>query len=110
MARCILGFSAGFEAHCWYLSAKGMDVDLGFIDLEKLKNDKGELNGDELFALMWAKMQHWPAFMKHSDCAAEAEYRFLWQTEEPVQEYLDVKVPEARQFCSGPSRVTEGNY
>jgi hypothetical protein len=69
-----------------------------------MKNERGELNGDELFKMAFSTMKHWPAFMKHVSFIAELEYRFLWLTSEPVALSLDIKVPDAIQFCKPPMK------
>jgi hypothetical protein len=38
-------------------------------------------------------------FTKHSRYAAQCEYRLLWATGQPVPPFIDIKVPEAVQFC-----------
>ena len=38
-------------------------------------------------------------FVKRSRFAAECEYRLLWMTGQPVGPFIDIKVPEAIQFC-----------
>lgn len=38
-------------------------------------------------------------FIKNSRFANQFEYRFLWCTGSTVPDHIDVKVPEARQFC-----------
>jgi hypothetical protein len=38
-------------------------------------------------------------FIKHSRHAQECEYRLLWATGQTVDEFIDIKVPDAIQFC-----------
>ena len=38
-------------------------------------------------------------FIKHSRHAQECEYRLLWATGQTVEEFIDIKVPDAVQFC-----------
>jgi hypothetical protein len=38
-------------------------------------------------------------FIKHSRFAPQAEYRMLWASAAPMQDFITVKVPAARQFC-----------
>jgi hypothetical protein len=99
VARQIPGIVAGYEGACRYVEIRVIRADLGYIDLEKMKNERGELNGNQLFNIAFAAMKHWPAFMKHVSFLAELEYRFLWLTSEPVSPHIDIKVPEAIQCC-----------
>jgi hypothetical protein len=38
-------------------------------------------------------------FVKHSSHAQECEYRLLWATSQTADPTIDIKVPDARQFC-----------
>lgn len=40
-----------------------------------------------------------PLFLKNSKYSDQAEYRFLWQSDAPIDPYLDITVPEATKFC-----------
>jgi hypothetical protein len=39
-------------------------------------------------------------FIKQSRHAQECEYRLLWATSQTVEPFVDIKVPDARQFCT----------
>ena len=38
-------------------------------------------------------------FIKHSRHAQECEYRLLWATGQTIDQFIDIKVPDARQYC-----------
>ena len=38
-------------------------------------------------------------FVKHSGHAKQCEYRLLWDTGQTVEPFIDIKAPDARQFC-----------
>jgi len=38
-------------------------------------------------------------FIKHSRYAQQCEYRILWMSNEKVDSFIDIKVPDARKFC-----------
>lgn len=68
--------------------------------LERYKNPDGKtLNMDmlrDMAGMTGGVEEH---FVKHSDHAQECEYRLLWSSGQSVNSFIDIKVPDAIQFC-----------
>jgi hypothetical protein len=52
-------------------------------------------------------MKHFSYFLKPKEFAYQVEYRLLWLTDYTVDEYIDIKVPEAAQYCDKPNKITQ---
>jgi hypothetical protein len=67
--------------------------------IEKHKNPDGTLRMDMIseMASMTGGIEE--LFIKHSRYAQQCEYRILWASNQNVDSFIDIKVPEARQFC-----------
>jgi hypothetical protein len=59
----------------------------GTLDMQMLADTHAKVGGVE------------ELFLKRAQYAVQAEYRFTWTAGGDVGDYLDIKVPEARQYC-----------
>ena len=101
VARQIPGLVASFEGPCLYQHMKIVEQDLGYIDVNRFKN-KAMLDD-----FIVSRMAHYPLFLKDKSFAHQAEYRYIWVVRNKESDYLDVKVPDAIQFCTKPGELTE---
>jgi hypothetical protein len=107
IAQKIPGLISAFEGPCLYQSKKIIEKDLGYIDPKNFKAPNNEDLDKRLTNYILQKMEHYPLFLKEKSYSHQMEYRFVWIIEGPTYDYLDIKVPEAIQFCSKPSELSE---
>lgn len=109
VARHIPGLLVGAEGPCLYQENKIIERDLGYIDISQFTDPSSpsQTNRERRERFINDQMKHYPFFLKHSSYAHQLEYRLLWITSSPVQDFLDIKVPEAIPICVGPNSVTE---
>lgn len=109
ISRHIPGLISAFEGPCLYQSMKIIERDLGYIDINQFRDSQKPhpVRRDLLNEFIISQMQHYPLFLKHKSYAHQSEYRFVWITRNETVDYLDIKVPEAIQFCQQPSSLTE---
>ena len=107
ISKHIPGFVAGFEGACLYQSNKIIEKDLGYIDLNKFKNNSGQVDINMLNSFINHHMSFYPFFLKDTSYAHQLEYRLLWLSNAEMNEHIDIKVPEAIQFCTQPNQLTE---
>jgi hypothetical protein len=100
IARHIPNLVAGFEGPCMYQNKKIIVRDVGYIDLDQFKDPtSGQVDMQLVSDFVFGQLQHYGVFLKAATFRNQAEYRFVWLTRGPAQEYLDLKVPEARTVC-----------
>jgi hypothetical protein len=109
VARHIPGVIAAFEGHCLYQEMKIVEQDIGYIDINQFRDPKNpeNLNKQALNNFIVSRMQHYPLFLKEKSYAHQSEYRFVWITRNKINDFLDLKVPEAVQYCTKPNSVNE---
>jgi hypothetical protein len=107
LSKHVPGLLSGFEGGCLYQQTKTIERDLGYIDPKQFEDNQGKAKEKELWDFINTNMQHWPYFLKHGRFAEESEYRFVWLTRAVASPTLDIKVPEAIQFCERANAVTE---
>jgi len=109
VARHIPGFMVGAEGFCLYQDKKIIERDLGYIDLTQFvdPSSHSEPNKERIRQFINDQMKHYPFFLKDSSYSHQVEYRLVWITSSPVQNFLDIKVPEAIPICTGPNSLTE---
>ena len=109
IARNIPGLISAFEGPCLYQDMKIIEKDLGFIDINRFRDpeDPKNIRKDLLNNFIISQMAHYPLFLKEKSFAHQSEYRFVWITKSKTSDYLDLKIPEAIQFCTKPSSLTE---
>jgi hypothetical protein len=88
---------------------KIIEQDLGYIDLNRFKDPKNpsQVRKDMLNDFIVKRMEHYPLFLKDKLFANQMEYRYIWVVKSKESDYLDIKVPEAIQFCRRPNELTE---
>lgn len=100
---CVIpGFIGGLEGCCYYLPNRAIETRMGGAGLEAIQSEPGSgsvdiskvakvasgLAGNDLY------------FLKEcSPYSHQNEYRILWISAHPASPYIDVKCPDARQFC-----------
>lgn len=105
VGKYIPGLQRGVEGFCIY---NGLPVEfqvpagITFQDIamhrEKLGNEvEGDINA--FTAGVRTAQENALFFKKHSRFSEESEYRWVWRTDTLVSNVLDIKCPEARQFC-----------
>ena len=67
--------------------------------LEKYKLPNGEINMDMLSDLRRRMGGPEEMFVKSGVYAHQSEYRLLWQSSQPTSDFIDIKAPDAIQFC-----------
>jgi hypothetical protein len=96
-------FTQGFEGPVIYQDDTTIYKNIGAATSEELieryKNPNGTLRMDmpQDIAKLTGGIEEY--FIKHSRHAQECEYRLLWATSQTVEPFIDIKVPDARQFC-----------
>jgi hypothetical protein len=96
-------FTQGLEGPVIYKDNTTIYKDIGAATAEELmephKNPDGTLQMEMLqhMAGMMGGIEEY--FIKHSRHAQECEYRLLWATGQTIEPFIDIKVPDARQFC-----------
>jgi hypothetical protein len=111
ISRYVPGFVQGAEGLCVYEENPGIrrESETGFsLGVEEcdgqMTYDAGELQRMKERIQQSAGLL--PLFLKSAEYAAQAEYRLLWFTQGMAAPFLEVKVPEARQFCTPPPGVS----
>lgn len=97
----IPGYMIGYEGSCLYRSERMIT--------ETFTNSLiSEPPSNEVAAEEWANKieqrihedsQLTPYFLKPLSYAEQNEYRFIWQTRQKSEDYIDVTCPEAIRFC-----------
>ena len=99
IASKLTGFVRGMEGPCVYQTSRSLAYRLGGVPLTELGSLDEPPNLPQLRALIAERLGHLPYFLKHQSYRADAEYRWIWFVNPPAQPYIDLKVPEAREFC-----------
>lgn len=109
IARQIPGLIKAFESPCLYQDMKIITADLGFIDINQFRDSQNpaQLNKELISDFIDSKMQHYPLFLKSKAYAHQVEYRIVWITRDKTPDYLDIKAPDAIQFCEKPNSLNE---
>lgn len=109
ISKHIPGLISGFEGPCLYQDKKIIERDIGIIDVNQFKDSQnpGIVREDVLKSFILSRLGHFPVFLKHKSYEHQVEYRFAWPVKGIVSDYLDIKVPEAIQFCRKPNELTE---
>ena len=97
----IPGFNAGIEGGCLYMANRTIERDIGNIslkdfeseiepgkdDLTKMMGFFSDIAGDDFY------------FAKDKRFSHQYEYRLLWFAHNTPEAFIDIRCPEARQFC-----------
>jgi hypothetical protein len=96
-------FTQGFEGPVIYQDNTTIYKNIGATSAEELieryKNPDGTLRMEMLQDMAGRMGVIEEYFIKHSRHAQECEYRLLWATGQTAEPFIDIKVPDARQFC-----------
>ena len=119
VSRHIPSFKFGFESPCLYQKDKIIERDLGYIHTEQFGDISNIEYSDKfpgvpllpqnhpLTQFILSKIGHYSYFLKDRRYKDQAEYRYVWLTTSDTGEYIDIKVPEAIEFCQRPNTLTE---
>jgi hypothetical protein len=109
VARHIPGFKVGFEGHCLYQDKKISLFDAGFIDTKPFldPNIPEEVRASSVEQFVFSNLRHIPYFLKDKRYRHQCEYRFVRITGDETPDYIDIKVPEALQFCEKQNPLLE---
>jgi hypothetical protein len=99
----IAGFANAISVKLPYFT-QGLEGPVIYQDETAIYKNIGATTTEELMELMLQDMARMTGgieeyFIKHSRHAQECEYRLLWATGQTVDEFIDIKVPDAIQFC-----------
>lgn len=102
VAHHIPGFRHGIEGLCLYVARRSVSRDLGRIDLDALRDDQEPKNMsfEKMMSVFGAAAADDLFFLKSNRYAHQNEYRLLWFAHGNSEVHLDIKCPEARQFCT----------
>jgi hypothetical protein len=96
-------FAYGFEGPVIYRDDTTIYKDIGTTTaeelMEKYKNPDGTLRMDMLRDMAGRTGGIEEYFIKDSKHAEQCEYRLLWASGQTAEQFIDIKVPEAIQFC-----------
>jgi hypothetical protein len=98
------GFVGGIEGLCIYQTTRVVERDLGYLHLPPAPPDCPDWKVDRTLVerMVHESVSHFPYLLKHKRFEHQNEYRIIWLLDHDVDDYVDIEVPEAKQFCSGP--------
>jgi hypothetical protein len=109
VGQVLPGFRGGLEGSCSYQERRIVRRSVRGIDLETLRSEDGKnvdmdkamraigtIAGDDLYFLKLEKHQH------------QAEYRLIWTLHDQPQDFILVKCPQAREFCTRFEDINPG--
>lgn len=103
IAHRIPGFRGGCEGSCVYVPTRTVLRDCGPVGIDHFRDDAepDKTSLDKVMGFLGGMAGDDLLFLKESKYSAQCEYRFVWHTHDTkVTGYLDIQVPEARQFCT----------
>jgi hypothetical protein len=107
VAKCLPGFVRGVEGPCLYQAQRAVvarsDGSRPPVVPASLKTR--EEVGEWARRVAIRNAEHYLLFLKHTSYAHQSEYRMLWFVDSPVTGHIDIKAPDAREFCTPPSNV-----
>jgi len=107
ISRHVPGFVAGYEGPCLYQENKIINKDIDYIGLDAFRSSTGQIDMSRVNSFIDREMDFIPYFLKERSYAHQIEYRMLWLTNSDIEDFMDIKVPEAVQFCTRPKSLTE---
>ncbi len=109
IANAIPNCVGGADSPVIYDRSIQVHRDFGNLDLNSFQREDEPTQLDPTKAMTLAGLAgHELVYRKHDKFVKEAEYRLVWQVSGVVQPYLDLRVPEARQFCYPPDDIRVG--
>lgn len=102
VAHHIPGFRGGVEGSCLYLDNRTVSRNLGHIDLDQFKSQPNSSNLDmgKLGGLLQTIADDDLCFTKPLKYAHQNEYRLIWFVPANVAGHIDIRCPEAANFCT----------
>jgi hypothetical protein len=102
VSRHIAGFAFGTEGLCHYADGRTVKRDFGRIDFSKFAASEDQQSWDQqkVFSAIREMAGDDVYFLKDVRFANQSEYRMLWFTSGVVPDYIEIRCPEARQFCT----------
>jgi hypothetical protein len=103
IAHRISGFRGGCEGPCVYVPTRTVLRDTGPVGIDELRDDvePDKISFSKMMGLLGAMAGDDLLFLKDAKYSAQCEYRLIWHTHDSkVTGFLDLQVPEARQFCT----------
>ena len=123
IAKKISNLTFGYEGVCLYQETKIIHKDLGYIDINKLRDpqnplpliEQEKISHDGLHLspnplikeYIFSQIGHHAMFLKDKRFAHQTEYRFAWAIKGQSLDFIDIKVPEAIKFCEKPNILIE---
>lgn len=103
ISRAIPYFNGGLEGGVIYQDDTSIARSLGKETpqeiMEKNRTSENSISFNAINELMAKTGGAEEVFIKHSDFSEENEYRMIWKSSQPINNFLDIKIPEARKFC-----------
>lgn len=97
----IPGFRTGIEGGCIYNQYRSVERDVGKINLDDFKTPDGKgFDMGKMFQMTSQLAADDLFFLKQQKYAHQNEYRLLWFGSDSELPYIDIKCPEAVQFCT----------
>ena len=104
IAKKLEGVVGGLEGQCIYQTSKVIERDLGFLELPPpVDQPDWKVDRAAISTLALQQASHFPLLMKHSFYQLQFEYRLVWIMRDEIGEHIDIEVPEAIGYCSGPN-------
>lgn len=102
VAQSIPGFRGGREGSCIYADGKIVNRQARKLDLESMRvSPEGkELDMGKLFGSLFGMAGDDLYFLKIQKYQHQAEYRLLWSVKELHGDFIDIRCPDAVQFCT----------
>ena len=103
IAHRISGFRGGCEGPCVYVPTRTVLRDTGPVGIDDFQDDgeRDKVSFNKMMGFLSGMAGDDLLFLKDAKYSSQCEYRFIWHTHDPkVSGFLDLKVPEARQFCT----------
>jgi hypothetical protein len=94
VSKCIPGFISSSFGPCYYMPKKTFDLDLGYLDVAEIEKNK-----EKFQQMVLSKLGDNPLYLKSSEFSHQCEFRFVWTTNEPTDDYIDIVAKDATRFC-----------
>ena len=102
IAKALPGFRAGLEGACIYVDDKTVNRKAGKIDLESMRidPDNKELDMGKMLSTISGIAGDDMYFLKNMKYQHQDEYRLFWSAGHDINDFIEVKCPDAVQFCT----------
>lgn len=98
----IPGFIWGCEGMCIYSGNDSIIRDMGDLNLNSFmsEGDDKNIQIEKVSSLLTSAAGDDLLFLKSDRFSHQNEYRMLWFCRQNIRGYIDIKCPEAREFCA----------